>query len=996
VHASPRRPMTLPASARRTLALIFAGALLLLIIVVSRGAAADPPVDPLAGLPDQATLLPASEPGVAPAEPTPAPTADPAADPLEAAPPEAALLTELGPNYLSPVTAAARPFTNMLLRWEAAVPPGAAVQLEVRASFDGQSWSEWGLVEVDSDLWVPEDGPEVYWSHDIYAGEGARFWQVRAFFYPSGDGALPELRRVDVNTVDARFGPPEPQPDSFEPGMAGLLSRPAVVSRSAWGSPDGQGSRATPAYRAVTHMVVHHTADSNTLASGQRWADRVRAIWSFHTITRGWGDIGYNFLIDPNGVIYEGRAGGDNAVGFHDTANYGSMGVSLIGTYSATAPTESALGSLVELLSWKAEQRDIDPRGRSFYHGCSISQYCNPYNSGAIVSTIAGHRDVTPGRTTCPGDALESLLPMVRDRVAERLGGGAGGPIDNGDLTIDEREAGFERSPAQWYELSCGLDNNSYYTYATDNAAESTNRAVWRPSLPEAGRYEVLVHIPQGCNLGQATSSARYRVTTASGVHEKIVDQSASGGWLSLGSFDFAAGNQGAVELSDLTGEALSSGRIVYFDSVRWVKEDPAAAKLDVLGVSYDRTSVAAGELLKVTFTVKNSGPIALEGQAPEAGSGYSPADSYVYDEGECFLGAEGQSYPAYPKEMGRVRVMLGPADPSRMPACVGDSGGYPWRWGINGRLAPGEVREVVGYLRLRTPGVLSLHAGAINEYVGYLAQGASTGTITVTPERQIPAPAAYDELLRPLAHVYRAELPDNFLARGRDAGAALRGAYAGSFPWQGETLAWGEGGPLAQAPELRDRFIVEQTRAFVAPVSGLYSFRVTAADGGWLWVNGQLVAGGAGGEDGAALTGSVSLGAGRHVLSFKGLERGGAATMGYAVQGPGEAAFLPPREGLAGEERLGAAFRQLGGLTVVADDIGGSGVARLRLSVDGGPWQEQPGWVANIGPLGDGWHNVRYAAVDNAGNQSEERSLSFRVDPALVIYRTYAPLAVR
>jgi hypothetical protein len=341
---------------------------------------------------------------------------------------------------------------------------------------------------------------------------------------------------------------------------------------------------------------------------------------------------------------------------------------------------------------------------------------------------------------------------------------------------------------------------------------------------------------------------------------------------------------------------------------------------------------------------------------------------------------------------------MLGPADLSRLPACAGDSGGYPWRWGINGRLEPGEVREVVGYLRLRTPGVITLQAGAVNEYVSYLAQGAGANTITVTPERQIPAPAAYDELLRPLAHVYRAEAPDNFLARAQDAGAALRGAYAGSFPWQGETMAWGEGGPLSQAPELSDRFIVEQTRAFVAPVSGAYSFRVTAADGGWLWVDGQLVAGGAGGEDGAALTGTVSLGAGRHVLSFKGLERTGAASMGYAVQAPGDATFQPPREGLAvaGGERLGAAFRQLGGLTLVADDLGGAGVARMRLSVDGGPWLEQPGGVASVGPLGDGWHSVRYAAVDGASNQSEERSLSFRVDPALVIHRTYVPMAVR
>src|SRR5690606_5422560 len=110
-----------------------------------------------------------------------------------------------------------------------------------------------------------------------------------------------------------------------------------------------------------------------------------------------------------------------------------------------------------------------------------------------------------------------------RERVKTRLGGG-GGPVDNGDLTIDEREAGFERSAAHWYETSCGLDGNSFYTFATDNPAESTNRALWRPNLPEAGRYQVFVHIPQGCNLGQPTTHALYRVNAADGVHEVVVD----------------------------------------------------------------------------------------------------------------------------------------------------------------------------------------------------------------------------------------------------------------------------------------------------------------------------------------------------------------------------------------------------------------------------------------------------------------------------------------
>src|SRR3712207_4826335 len=98
------------------------------------------------------------------------------------------------------------------------------------------------------------------------------------------------------------------------------------MSRTAWGNPQGEEAPdAPPRFRTATHLVVHHTAQSNTLTSSEpNWAARVRATWSFHTYSRGWGDIGYNWLIDPNGVIYAGRAGSNDptrdAVGFHDTA----------------------------------------------------------------------------------------------------------------------------------------------------------------------------------------------------------------------------------------------------------------------------------------------------------------------------------------------------------------------------------------------------------------------------------------------------------------------------------------------------------------------------------------------------------------------------------------------------------------------------------------------------------------------------------------------------
>ncbi|NTW00420.1 MAG: N-acetylmuramoyl-L-alanine amidase [Oscillochloris sp.] len=904
-------------------------------------------------------------------------------------------------GYLSSITEA-QPFTHMLLRWETETSAENLITLEVRASLDGSSWTSWGAVAEDPDLWQPADGAAVHWGATVYAGEGARFWQVRASFLPASDGSMPTLQRIDVNTVDARFGPQNPSPDA----SLASISKPSVVSRTAWGNPDGQSSQATPVYYPVNHIVVHHTADSNSLTGSEKsWSDRVRAEWSFHTYTRGWGDVGYNYLIDPNGVVYEGRAGGDDAVAFHDTANYGSMGVSLLGTYTSVEPTSAAQSSLVELLAWKADQKQIDPLGSSYYYGCAHSTYCAPFNAGAVVSNIAGHRQVTPGHTTCPGDSLQTLLPGIRQRVQARMNGtGATSTVDDGDLNIDELESGMVRNSASWHSATCGYGGHSYYTYATSGAPgdeASTNSATWTPNIPTAGSYRVLVHIPQGCAVGTPTASARYTIH-ASQDTTVTINQGSSDEWVSLGVFSFAAGSSGSVSLADVTGEAFSQGRIVFFDSVKWVAE---TSSMELLNVQYDRDSVAAGELLKVTFTVKNSGNTTIETQDPQAGThadqaaSFDLSNSYVYDEDECFLGADGASYPVYAKEASRFRVMLGAVEASRVPTCDGDSGGYPWRWGLNGSLAPGETRQIVGYLRFREPGSVTLRAGAIEEYVGYVTRDTFAKTITVTSERLVPVPISYNAQLQPLAHVYTlGSVPDNLLARTQNPLSVVKGDLVGSFAWRGETLDWEQGGPLAG---LSDGFIIEQTRVFVVPTTGIYTFQTTSDDGSWLWVDGTAVVLNTGLHGTSSLTGTISLTAGRHVLSFKYFERTGAATAGYSIALPGSTTFTTLIEGLAGsgasvDSNLNNMFSRLRGITIAADDQGGIGIATLRVSFNGNQWTDVSGRVFTLSSMVDGSYTIRYKAVDAAGNESAEQLLTFHVDSTLLVNRVYLPVVVQ
>jgi N-acetylmuramoyl-L-alanine amidase/PA14 domain len=914
-------------------------------------------------------------------------------------------------DYLSAPTAAASPFTHMLLRREAHVPEGAELILAVRVSLDGTNWTDWRDLQDNDDLWQDSDGPDVEWSETIDVGATARFWQVRGEFKPAPNGELPVLRRVDVNTVDTRAFAPTHEP-SAPGGPVATLSRPGVVSRSAWGCPDGQGSRATPDHYPVNHMVVHHTADSNTLLPGEpNWAARVRAEWSFHTYTRGWGDVGYNYLIDPNGVIYEGRAGGDDAVAFHDTANYGSMGVVVIGTYATVPPTPAAQNALVKLLAWKADQKGINPLGSSYYYGCARSRYCYPYNLGAIVPNIAGHRQVTPGHTSCPGDQTMAYLSGIRNRVAQAL---SGAPVDNGDLTIDEFESGFTSS-GSWHEANCGFDGHTYWTYATDNQAESGNSATWRPNIPTAGLYHVYAHVPQGCGLAPppyASAQAKYTITYAGGATNQVtVDQNTTTAWVDLGAYQFDKGTSGRVALSDLTGEPFDQQKIVFFDAIRWERDsgEPDAQ----ISVAFDRTTLASGELLKVTFTVRNTstnGTI-MRGQAPrlDLAGGADPGDldnGYVYDQDECFNSNTSGSYPAFPKEDDRFRVVLGMPGWDQRPnnGCTGPTSNYPWRWGLNADLRPGQQQTVVGYVRFRVPGAYTVQAGLIQEYVKYFQQGISPTPITVTPERTPPDVASYDAALNPLAHVYQlVGIPDNFLARTHNPLSITRGAYLGSFAWNGAYNDWGAGGPL---PGLADNFIVEQVRSFIAPVTGEYTFGVTSDDGAWLWVDGALVIDNSGlhddgrtiydGASTSAVTETISLGAGPHILAFKYFERSGLAAAGYGVQMPGEAELHPLPDGLGGAPQLGRIFVNFPTIRLPADDTGGAGIDHIAWSLNGAGMPDTDGPLLETGKLQNGEYHLIYQAVDKAGNQDQQRELTFTVNTAVTISRVYLPIVAR
>jgi hypothetical protein len=183
--------------------------------------------------------------------------------------------------------------------------------------------------------------------------------------------------------------------------------------RSAWGA---RAPKSTSYGSTVKLAVVHHSASSNSYAPADVPAI-LRSIQAYHMDGRGWADIGYNFVVDKYGGVWEGRAGGidRSVIGAHaEGFNTNSVGVMVIGDYTQTTPTAAALEGVAQVIGWKLYLFGNAPNGRvSFTSGGSPK-----YAAGVTVNlpVVVGHQDV--GSTDCPG-SIEAALGTIRTRAQD-------------------------------------------------------------------------------------------------------------------------------------------------------------------------------------------------------------------------------------------------------------------------------------------------------------------------------------------------------------------------------------------------------------------------------------------------------------------------------------------------------------------------------------------------------------------------------------------------
>jgi hypothetical protein len=266
-------------------------------------------------------------------------------------------------------------------------------------------WSDWQRAAPER-----EDLPDARSAE----ARAARDWRIGNPYWTGPSDRITYRLRGRVNRLRAYF---VRSPEVRIPlRRLSLTGSPALLSRSAWGANEAI-RRAPPRYATnVQFAIVHHTAGSSSYTAAQS-AAIVRGIYVYHARGNGWNDIGYNFLVDRYGQVFEGRYGGvdQNVIGAHaEGFNTGSVGVAVLGTYGSAAPSAAARTALANLLAWRLDVAHIDPLSSLTFASGGNARFA--MGVPVTLRAVSGHRDT--GFTTCPGAAFYARLGAIAEEAA--------------------------------------------------------------------------------------------------------------------------------------------------------------------------------------------------------------------------------------------------------------------------------------------------------------------------------------------------------------------------------------------------------------------------------------------------------------------------------------------------------------------------------------------------------------------------------------------------
>lgn len=467
--------------------------------------------------------------------------------------------------------------TVAALSWSKGEPEA----LELRV-LEGGAWSDWFPLVVDE-----SKAPDGRRATEPFVADGARGVQSRVTASAPLEDLRVELVHVveQLGAVGSLGAPPSDElassPDtppsavaaSGSPSRASATGnelRPKIISRAQWGA-DENGTRPVASSTWLKAMYVHHTAGPNSYSRSRAKAV-VRSIWAFHTKGRGWPDIGYQFLVDRFGRVYEGRRGaieglpvGAQAGGY----NAFTLGVSVMGDHSSTRPAQKVVDAVVDVLAWQAHKFGLDPRGKVRLRTEASTGSRTRWAKGTLtprLPVIRGHRDTN--HTACPGARLYAKLPAIRRAV---------------DAKVKRANKSFGRTPAQ-------LAAPRVEKLAPESRGVSLERKLrlrWS-EVPGASAYEVL---RRGAEHGKGTGQIRSAWRVVKRTQSTTAKVSVKDGWtwtLAVRAID-RLGRPGAVQrigtttrpvpakLVKRSGSWKSVRGAAYFEGRAWASREKGA-----------------------------------------------------------------------------------------------------------------------------------------------------------------------------------------------------------------------------------------------------------------------------------------------------------------------------------------------------------------------------------------------------------------------------------
>lgn len=419
-----------------------------------------------------------------------------------------------GPDAGSEEAAHARPGTDALL-------VGDVDDVQVRAT------AEKGALPADLKLAVVDPGQATKTTVEGPALETA----------PT-DPAAP-AGTVETDETDQ----PEADEDAAVLQAATYTPRPTIYSRAQWGADEKMRDKSSLHYFEVHAGFVHHTVNANGYTR-EEVPGIIRSIYAYHTKSRGWSDIGYNFLVDRFGRIWEGRYGGIDrpVVGAH-TLNYNdyAFAMSAIGNFDTKKPTSAMVEAYGALFAWKLSLHGVDAASTSQQVGRKKFQAIN------------GHRDAAS--TACPGKYLYEQIPKIRQLASKAQRGWAGRELESNLASNSHPDIVARRaSDGQLFVIPTGGLSN-FGAASTKATGLPAGSAVVSPDLTGDGIADLLVR--------QSTGEAQIRPGTKSGTFADARPRVLNG----FAGHDLvtAVGDVNGDRRNDLVGRLTETGRLDVF-----------------------------------------------------------------------------------------------------------------------------------------------------------------------------------------------------------------------------------------------------------------------------------------------------------------------------------------------------------------------------------------------------------------------------------------------